>query len=325
MQSTSDPILATRGMRLHLLQDRAALQIVDDVTFSIGQGEFFGLIGESGSGKTMIARAIMRLMPPSRLRVSGSLELTGVDVTSASEATMRAFRGKVVSMIFQEPMTSLNPIMTVEQQIAEAIAVHAKTGAGERRDRIEKLLREVRFDDPGRVASLYPHELSGGMRQRVMIAIALANDPKLLIADEPTTALDVTIQQEIMEILARLRESHGLSVLFISHDLALVNRYADRIGVLYGGVLMEIGAARDVIHTPSHPYTAALLSCMPRSRIDGQRQVGIEGSVPRIDNWFGGCRFAPRCSAMRSDCTAGMIALAPRRDSQSARCLYPLN
>ncbi len=324
MTAASDAVLELRDLRLHLLQQGEALQVVDRVSFSIRPGEFFGLVGESGSGKTMIARAIMRLMPRERLRLSGGLTLDGVDVTRAPEHVMRSLRGRAVSMIFQEPMTSLNPIMTVERQIAEALSAHGAIAKGEQRDRIQTLLREARFTDPRRVACLYPHELSGGMRQRAMIAIALANEPKLLIADEPTTALDVTIQQEIMDILARLRESHGLAVLFISHDLALVHRNADRIGVLYGGVLMEIGPAKGVIHAPAHPYTSALLSCMPRRRAQRERQTSIEGSVPRIDEWFDGCRFAPRCAQRRPDCATGVIPLAPRRDTRSVRCLYPL-
>ena len=324
MVDTKEIVLDAQGVGLQLRQGSTLLQVVKDVSFTIRQGEFYGLIGESGSGKTMIARAIMRLLPPSRLAISGSLTLTGHSIAQAAESEMQALRGKTVSMIFQEPMTSLNPIMTVAQQIDEAMAVHSPLSATGRKDKIARLLSEVRFDDPARVASLYPHELSGGMRQRVMIAIALANDPLLLIADEPTTALDVTIQQEIMEILSRLRESHRLAVLFISHDLALVNRYADRIGVLYGGVLMEQGSTAQVIGAPAHPYTSALLSCMPRARVGGQRQVGIEGSVPRIDNWFSGCRFAPRCSRSGAGCTAQTIALRSLSDTRSVRCLYPL-
>ena len=324
MDRSASIVLEANGLSLKLRQGREQLKVVDDVTFTIRQGEFFGLIGESGSGKTMIARAIMRLLPQSRLDISGSLKLTGESVADASEAVMRGLRGKTVSMIFQEPMTSLNPIMTVEQQIAEAMAVHASLSAKQRKEKIMRLLGEVRFDDPARVAGLYPYELSGGMRQRVMIAIALANDPLLLIADEPTTALDVTIQQEIMEILSRLRESHRLSVLFISHDLALVKRYADRIGVLYGGVLMEVGSTKDVIETPAHPYTSALLSCMPRARDGDRRQTGIDGSVPRIDNWFTGCRFAPRCPGSRPECGADHVELKSISLTRSVRCLFPL-
>ncbi|HEX2725878.1 MAG TPA: ABC transporter ATP-binding protein [Beijerinckiaceae bacterium] len=318
------PVLEARNLGLHLRQSGRELKIVDDISFTIAPGEFFALIGESGSGKTMIARAVMRLLPSRKLRIAGRLAIEGIDVATAPEREMEKLRGRRVSMIFQEPMSSLNPIMTVQEQLDEALCVHGLYTRAERRERIAQILADVRFADPRQVAAMYPHELSGGMRQRAMIAMALCNDPTLLIADEPTTALDVTIQREIMEILFRLRERYNLSVLFISHDLALVYRYADTIGVLYGGVLMEQGPIRQVIETPTHPYTAALLACMPRYRAAGERQAGIEGNVPRVDDWFTGCRFAPRCPRRQEVCTHGEVALAPVRPGQAARCLFPL-
>jgi oligopeptide/dipeptide ABC transporter ATP-binding protein len=323
---TADPniVLEARNVSLFLRQDTSELKIVDDVSFRVGRGEFFALIGESGSGKTTIAKAIMRLLPTVRLRISGSLTVTGVDVAQAPERVMRRLRGQSMSMIFQEPMTSLNPIMTVEVQIAEALRAHQALSAAAQRERIMQLLADVRFDNPAKVATQYPHELSGGMRQRAMIAIALANDPLLLIADEPTTALDVTIQQEVLDILVRLQAKYRLSVLFISHDLALVNRYANRVGVLYGGVLMESGPTAEVIGSPAHPYTEALLACMPRMRDGAARQAGVEGNVPRVDHWFDGCRFAPRCAHVHADCLARPVGISPIRPTQSVRCLYPL-
>jgi peptide/nickel transport system ATP-binding protein len=323
---TDDPdiVLEARNVSLFLRQARTELKIVDDVSFRVPRGEFFALIGESGSGKTTIAKAAMRLLPPGRLRIAGSLMVTGVDVAQAPERVMRKLRGQSMSMIFQEPMTSLNPIMTVEAQIAEALRAHQSLSAAAERERIMQLLADVRFDNPANVATQYPHELSGGMRQRAMIAIALANDPLLLIADEPTTALDVTIQQEVLDILVRLQAKYRLSVFFISHDLALVNRYANRIGVLYGGVLMESGGTEDVIRRPTHPYTEALLACMPRMRQGATRQAGVEGVVPRVDHWFDGCRFAPRCAHVRADCHRTPIDISAVRTTQSARCLYPL-
>jgi oligopeptide/dipeptide ABC transporter ATP-binding protein len=297
------------------------LQIVDRFTFSIARGEVFALVGESGSGKTVVARSIMRLYPPGVLRIDGSLMLEGLDIAKADSTAMRRVRGSRVGMIFQEPMTSLNPLMTVEEQISEAMRSH---GAVPRRDRVQQLLSDVRFDRPAQVAQMYPHELSGGMRQRVMIAIALANDPPLLIADEPTTALDVTIQHEIMEILMRLRASYNLSVLLISHNLGLVNRYANTIGVLYGGALMEIGPTAQVIRRPSHPYTRGLLDCLPRARRNDQRQTGLDGTVPRVDEWFAGCRFAPRCWLRQHDCATDAIAMSPVDSDREVRCLHPL-
>jgi oligopeptide/dipeptide ABC transporter ATP-binding protein len=323
---TPDPdiVLEARNLSLFLRQGASELKIVDDVSFRVGRGEFFALIGESGSGKTTIAKAIMRLLPTGRLRIAGSLTVTGVDVAQAPERVMRRLRGQSMSMIFQEPMTSLNPIMTVEVQIAEALRAHQALSAAAQRERIMQLLTDVRFDNPAKVATQYPHELSGGMRQRAMIAIALANDPLLLIADEPTTALDVTIQQEVLDILVRLQAKYRLSVLFISHDLALVNRYANRVGVLYGGVLMESGPTAEIIGRPAHPYTEALLACMPRMRDGAARRAGIEGNVPRVDHWFDGCRFAPRCAHVHADCLARPVGISPTRPTQSVRCLYPL-
>ena len=324
MTGDADIVLEAGNLGLFLRHDRGELRIVDDVSFRVARGEFFALIGESGSGKTTIAKAVMRLLAAGKLRIAGSLTVTGVDVARAPERVMRRLRGRAMSMIFQEPMTSLNPIMTVEAQIAEALTTHQALNAAARRERIMQLLADVRFDDPAKVATQYPHELSGGMRQRVMIAIALANDPLLLIADEPTTALDVTIQQEVLDILVRLQAKYRLSVFFISHDLALVRRYADRIGVLYGGVLMETGPAADVIGKPAHPYTKALLGCMPRLREGAARQTAVEGNVPRVDDWFGGCRFAPRCAHARPACQTELIDMSAVRSTQSARCLYPL-
>jgi peptide/nickel transport system ATP-binding protein len=323
---TPDPdiVLEARNLSLFLRQGASELKIVDDVSFRVARGEFFALIGESGSGKTTIAKAVMRLLPTARLRITGSLAVTGVDVAQAPERVMRQLRGQSMSMIFQEPMTSLNPIMKVEAQIAEALQAHQTLSPAAQRERIMQLLADVRFDNPAKVGTQYPHELSGGMRQRVMIAIALANDPLLLIADEPTTALDVTIQQEVLDILVRLQAKYRLSVFFISHDLALVNRYANRIGVLYGGVLMETGPADEVIRKPAHPYTEALLACMPRLREGSTRQAGVEGNVPRVDHWFDGCRFAPRCAHSHADCLARPVDMSAVRLTQSVRCLYPL-
>jgi oligopeptide/dipeptide ABC transporter ATP-binding protein len=225
-------------------------------------------------------------------------------------------------MIFQEPMSSLNPLMTVGRQLGEVIEAHGKKPRADKQALSLELLRKVRFRNPELVLNQYPHELSGGMRQRVMIAAALINEPKLLIADEPTTALDVTIQAQVLQIIAGLARDYGLAVLFISHDLSLVYEHADEIAVLYGGVLMERGPARAVIERPSHPYTAALLACVPRRR-DGKRQEGIEGTVPSVSDWGTGCRFAPRCAYADEACRTGDIDLVRQAD-RAVRCLRPL-
>jgi peptide/nickel transport system ATP-binding protein len=292
------------------------------VTFRILPGQFFALVGESGSGKTMIARAIMRLLPDALLEIDGTIRFGNRELAHAGEGTLRPLRGSEIAMIFQEPMSSLNPLMTVERQLTEAIEAHGTHKGRGRRAHIIDLLGRVRFREPEQILRAYPHELSGGMRQRVMIAIALINEPKLLIADEPTTSLDVTIQRQVLDIIASLARSHGLSVLFISHDLSLVYENADEIAVLYGGVLMERGPARDVIERPTHPYTAALLACVPHRR-DGARQEGIEGSVPSVADWQPGCRFANRCCYVHAPCRSGTIALADVA-GRAVRCVAPL-
>ena len=317
------PILSIRDLDIHVRADGGRkLKIVEDVSFDIMPGQFFALIGESGSGKSMIARSIMRLMPDELLEISGTIRFGGHDLAHAREDVVRSLRGSQVSMIFQEPMSSLDPLMTIDRQLSEAVEAHGKRRGKEKREHIVDLLRRVQFQDPERVLRSYPHELSGGMRQRVMIAAALVNEPKLLIADEPTTALDVTIQAQVLNIIARLAREYGLSVLFISHDLSLVYENADEIAVLYGGVLMEKGPARAVIERPSHPYTAALLGCVPRRRV-GSPQQGIEGSVPDVSDWWPGCRFAPRCPRSQAECRNGPIELARLSDRQT-RCIAPL-
>jgi oligopeptide/dipeptide ABC transporter ATP-binding protein len=304
--------------------DRQRLKIVDGVGFSVAPGRFFALIGESGSGKTMIARAIMRLIPDEIIEIDGSIRFCGEEIARAPEARMRQLRGSGMSMIFQEPMSSLNPLMTVEGQIGEAIDAHGRVTREERRGRILKLLADVQFRDPASVMRSYPFELSGGMRQRVMIAMALVNTPRLLIADEPTTALDVTIQKEVLDIIKHLSQAYRLAVLFISHDVSLVSQYADEIAVLYGGVLMEQGPTRSVVRQPAHPYTAALLDCVPSRRAGQARQRGIEGSVPSIARWDPGCRFQDRCARRRPDCLDGAIAMRPH-DDRIVRCVAPIS
>jgi peptide/nickel transport system ATP-binding protein len=317
----SEPVLRAEELRLTLRGRRGGrgLRVVDAVSFEVPAGGFYALIGESGSGKTMIARAVMRLMSARRLAIEGVLRFGGIDLAAATQNEMRRLRGGAMGMIFQDPMSALNPVMTVRRQIEEAARAHPDRRGVEWRD----LLTRLGFADPASIGALYPHQLSGGMRQRVMIAMALVNAPALLIADEPTTALDVTIQQQIMQILDGLCRD-GLAVFFISHDLALVHRHADRIGVLYGGVLMEDGPAGAVIAAPAHPYTAALLACTPRVREGEARQAGIEGMVPSIDSWFEGCRFAPRCSRRRGDCTQGVIPLVEVAAGRVVRCRYPV-
>jgi peptide/nickel transport system ATP-binding protein len=317
------PLLSIEALSLFVQNGAETIPIVRDVFFSISPGECFALVGESGSGKTMIARAIMRLLSPKLLRIDGRILFDGEDLATASASRMRMLRGCRIAMIFQEPMSSLNPLMPIGTQIDEAIKAHQILSAAARHDLVISLLTEVQFKDPDRIARMYPHELSGGMRQRVMIAIAVANKPALLIADEPTTALDVSIQAEVMDILHRLRTKFGIAVLFISHDLSLVARHADRVGVLYGGEIMEITDARDMVAAPQHPYSAALISCVPRRRARGIRQSGIDGSVSKLATDMPGCRFSPRCAHTTPACDEGRVP-ALERGSRLVRCIRPL-
>jgi len=305
---TPDPdiVLEARNLSLFLRQDASELKIVDDVSFRVARGEFFALIGESGSGKTTIAKAVMRLLPTARLRITGSLAVTGIDVAQAPERVMRRLRGQSMSMIFQEPMTSLNPIMKVEAQIAEALQAHQTLSAAAQRERIMQLLADVRFDNPAKVATQYPHELSGGMRQRVMIAIALANDPLLLIADEPTTALDVTIQAQILALILDLQKELGMGLVLITHDLGVVAQTAQRVIVMYAGKKVEEADVETLFAHPLHPYTRGLMASIPTVPSPGAkasaRLVEIPGMVPSLTNLPKGCAFAPRCELAIQRC-----------------------
>jgi oligopeptide/dipeptide ABC transporter ATP-binding protein len=318
------PILTLEAVKIHVRTDGdRQLKIVENVEFEILPGQFFALVGESGSGKTMIARAIMRLLPDELVEIAGAIRFAGEDLTQAPEARLRKLRNARISMIFQEPMSSLDPLMTVGRQIEEAIDAHEKLPRAEKRRRILNILAEVQFHEPEFVMRQYPYQLSGGMRQRVVIAMALINGPSLLIADEPTTALDVTIQGQILDLIAGLARVRGLAVLLITHDLSLVKQYADEIGVLYGGVMMERGCTREVIERPMHPYTAALLACVPRRRRGSTRQEGIEGSVPSVADWRPGCRFVERCVRAHEECHKDSIGWR-EIDCRLVRCVSPL-
>ena len=275
------------------------LVAVRDLSFSIVPGEVLGLVGESGSGKSITSLAIMRLLPP-QARVSGEIFFAGNptprNLTTLDDDDMRQLRGSRIAMIFQEPMTALNPVMRVGDQIAEAVVAHNSVSKHEAWQRAVDAMNEVAIPDPARRARDYPHQLSGGMRQRIMIAMAIVNRPQLLIADEPTTALDVTIQAQILELLAQLRIKFGLAMLFISHDLAVVSQIADRVAVMYAGSLVELGEKRDIFQAPAHPYTRGLLRAVPDLKTDRRRPLQtIEGTVPALQAMPKGCAFEPRC------------------------------
>jgi oligopeptide/dipeptide ABC transporter ATP-binding protein len=304
--------------------DFPTLAAARDLSFSVAPGEVLGLVGESGSGKSITSLAIMRLLPP-QARVSGEILFAenGIarNLATLPEDAMRQQRGSRIAMIFQEPMTALNPVMRVGDQIAEAVRIHTSFSKHEAWQRAVEAMNDVAIADPGQRARDYPHQLSGGMRQRVMIAMAIVNRPQLLIADEPTTALDVTIQAQILELLAELRSKFGLAMLFISHDLAVVSRVADRVAVMYAGNLVELGAKRDIFQAPAHPYTRGLLLAVPDLKTDRGRPLQtIEGTVPPLQAMPRGCSFEPRCGFRVPECAVAVPPLVEVSPGHWARC-----
>jgi peptide/nickel transport system ATP-binding protein len=298
---------------------------VRDLSFTIAPREVLGLVGESGSGKSLTSLALMRLLPP-QARASGEVLLqngtsSARDLLKLSYQDMRSLRGSKITMIFQEPMTALNPVMRVGQQIAEAAAVHGGVTKKEAWDRAVEAMQDVAIPDAARRARNYPHQLSGGMRQRIMIAMAIVNRPQLLIADEPTTALDVTIQAQILALLAELREKFGLAMLFISHDLAVVSQVADRVAVMYVGNLIELGPKRDIFQAPAHPYTRGLLDAVPTLKTDRAQPLRtIEGTVPPLQAVLPGCPFEPRCDFRVAECAKTLPPLLEVAAGHWARC-----
>ena len=292
---------------------------VRDVSLEIAAGESLGLVGESGSGKSVTSLAILRLLPP-QAEVEGQILFNGENLLVKSPDEMRRVRGARISMIFQEPMTALNPVMRVGDQVAEAVTAHGHNKR-EAQQRAIQALDDVGIPEPGRRARDYPHQLSGGQRQRVMIAMAIVNRPQLLIADEPTTALDVTIQAQILELLAELRHKFGLAMLFISHDLAVVSQVTDRVAVMYAGSIVELGAAHDVFRSPAHPYTRGLLHSVPTLRTDRSQPLRtIEGTVPNLASLPPGCRFEPRCEIRIPSCASELPPLLEVAPRHWARC-----
>jgi len=303
----------------------SVLSAVRDLSFSIAPGEVLGLVGESGSGKSITSLAILRLLPP-QARVSGEILFTEGDAGPRSlraldDDSMRRLRGSRIAMIFQEPMTALNPVMRVGEQIAEAVTAHNAFSKKEAWQRAVDAMNDVAIPDAARRARDYPYQLSGGMRQRIMIAMAIVNRPQLLIADEPTTALDVTIQAQILDLLAELRAKFGLAMLFISHDLAVVSQIADRVAVMYSGSLVELGGKRDIFQTPAHPYTRGLLHAVPDLKTDRARPLEtIDGTVPALHAMPPGCSFEPRCEFRIPECARALPPLVEVATGHWARC-----
>jgi oligopeptide/dipeptide ABC transporter ATP-binding protein len=305
------------------------VRAVDGVSFYVDKGELLSIVGESGCGKSITALSLMRLVAAPGKIVGGEISFDGEDLLAASDERMREIRGDDIAMIFQDPMTSLNPVYTVGEQIAEALRLHRKLSRRDARRATIEAMREVAIPDPARRVDDYPHQLSGGMRQRVMIAMALACDPKLLIADEPTTALDVTIQAQILELLNELRQTRELGVLLITHDLGVVAEVADRVCVMYTGRIVEESPVEELFARPKHPYTEGLLRSVPKltaqDAAKAERLETIEGVVPSPTSLPPGCHFAPRCSHRMPRCTEGVIPLYDLEGGVRVRCvLYDL-
>jgi len=315
-----DALLRIEDLRTVFETADGTARAVDGVTFEVGAGETVGLVGESGCGKSVTALSIMRLVPEPAGRIEGGRILfEGRDLLALSGKEMRRIRGNEISMVFQEPLSSLNPVFTCGEQIREAIALHQGLGRRESRRRAVEMLRLVRIPDPERRYGDYPHQMSGGMRQRVMIAMALSCRPRILIADEPSTALDVSVQAQIIELLLDLRQQLGMSVLLITHDLAVVAQMADRVVVMYAGAILEEAPIVKLFESPAHPYTEGLLASIPSSATAGERLPMIPGAVPDPFNVPEGCRFADRCRYRFERCAAEppMFAVS---EGHAARC-----
>jgi oligopeptide/dipeptide ABC transporter ATP-binding protein len=316
------PLLVVKDLQTHFFTDRGVARAVDGVSFAILPGQTLGLVGESGCGKSVTALSILRLIqsPPGRI-VGGSIQLEGRDLLGLSEEDIRKVRGNRISMIFQEPMTSLNPVFTIGNQIMEALLLHRQVGRKEAEAQAIDMLRRVKIPSAETLIHQYPHQISGGMRQRAMIAMALVCRPKLLIADEPTTALDVTIQAQILELLEELQQEFGMSVLIITHDLGIVADLADHVAVMYAGQIVESAPTRELFSTPKHPYTVGLFHSRPRLGARKQRLDVIPGVVPNPTEFPPGCRFHPRCGHVAEDCRRTDVQLLSVAPHQESRCL----
>jgi peptide/nickel transport system ATP-binding protein len=322
-------LLEVKNLQTHFPTRAGLVRAVDGVSFHVDRGELLSLVGESGCGKSITALSVMRLISSPGKIAGGEISFEGEDLLAASEERMREIRGDDIAMIFQDPMTSLNPVYTVGEQIAEALRLHRGMSRSEARAATIQAMTEVAIPDPARRVDDYPHQLSGGMRQRVMIAMALACDPKLLIADEPTTALDVTIQAQILELLNELRRTRDLGVLLITHDLGVVAEVADRVAVMYTGRIVEESPVEELFARPKHPYTEGLLRSVPKLTAGetgrAERLETIEGIVPSPAALPAGCHFAPRCSHRMTRCEEGVIPLYELESGVRVRCvLYDL-
>jgi oligopeptide/dipeptide ABC transporter ATP-binding protein len=317
----SAPLLSVENLVLTFPAETGRIAVVNHVNLTIARGETLALVGESGCGKSVTALAIMRLLPkPGRIEASSRIQFDGRNLTELSVPEMRSIRGGAIGMIFQEPMTSLNPVTTVGGQVLEAVTLHEKLSRSAARERVIELFQMVGIPDPRARFAAYPHQLSGGLKQRVMIAMAMALRPRLLIADEPTTALDATIRAQILELLRQLSSTTGSAVLLITHDFGVVNEIADRVAVMYAGMIVEEGTRRELLSRPRHPYAQGLLKSIPRPEARGGKLEEIKGVVPRPGRWPHGCRFAPRCPHAFDRCRAELPHRTATSVTQGAWC-----
>ena len=314
----SDKLLDVRNLSIAFKSDQRALRVVSDISFDIGKAEIFGLVGESGSGKSMTALSILRILPVNAF-AEGNILFKDRDLLTLGEDEMRRTRGKDISIIFQEPMTSLNPVLTVGYQVAEALRAHFDISKSDAMGNAVELLRSVRISSPETRIRDYPHQLSGGMRQRVMIAMAIACNPALLIADEPTTALDVTIQAQILDLLQGLRKERDMAVLLITHDLSIIAEQAERVAVMYAGRIMELAPVEELFRNTLHPYTIGLLESLPDKK--GVPLKPISGFVPSPDLYPEGCKFSDRCPSVSVACTAAEPELVEVSKGHLVRCI----
>ncbi len=320
--AAAGPILAVRDLRVQISGRRGTVRAVDGVSLDVVRGEALGLVGESGSGKSMTLRAILGVLPPDARVTSGQILLDGADLVPRSQSALNRIRGPKIAMIFQEPMSALNPVMRVGHQIAEGPRVHLGYSRSKAAERALDLMRRVGIPDPERRFRAYPHEFSGGMRQRVMIAMALSCDPEIILCDEPTTALDVTIQDQILRLLARLCRESDVSLIFVTHDLPVVAQICQRVAVMYGGQIIEHGDTRDILLDPRHPYTLGLVRSAPDVEQVRESLVPIPGSPPSLVSPPPGCRFHPRCSFAEEDCRVMPTPLRLLPGGRSTACLH---
>jgi len=319
----SQPTLAVRDLKTHFFTRGGVVKAVDGVSFQIGKGRILGLVGESGSGKSITGFSILGLVDPPGRVVEGEILLKGENLVGQPDERLRAVRGNRIAMIFQDPMMTLNPVLRIDTQMIEAVQAHHDVGSDEARARARDALGRVGIPSPEERLNAYPHQFSGGMRQRVAIAIALLNNPELIIADEPTTALDVTIQGQILYEVQKLCRETGTSLIWITHDLSVVAGLADDICVMYAGKIVESGAIDDVLDRPLHPYTKGLLGSVPSRNKRGSPLAQIPGMTPSLLNLPSGCPFADRCPRVQGDCRAALPPMVEYRPGQAARCIHP--